>query len=548
MLSNERKNLYPLLLDLVAVPSVSATEGEKAAARLVFDRLAELPYFAGHREDLRLLPVEGDALGRSNVWALVRAEPPTARTVLLMGHMDVVDVDAYGPLRDRAFDAEGLTRALAGRELAPSVRADLDSGDYLFGRGTMDMKCGLALEMGLLAEAAADRGRFPVNVAFLAVFDEENGSAGMRGAIAHLARLQEEGLDFVAAVDTEPSDLGGGEMPSRNLFLGTVGKIMPFFLCAGKAAHVGTCYDGISADLIASCLNLELEGNVDLADGARGERFTPPVCLMERDLRRTYSVTVSERALAYYNVLTVTRTPREVLDLMVASARRALSTALDRHSASARAFFALRGETWPAPDWSPDVLTVADLIGKLGFDAARSILEERLASLPSGGDEREASIALAEALLDASGLPGPLVVVGFLPCYYPHRGNGRSTAKERRLLSAARKVRERARKEFGEEIRLVEYFSGICDLSYFGFDGDAAALEALAANTPGWGRVYDLPLAALASLDMPIVNFGPSGKDAHKTTERLELSFSLERAPRLLETLLDGLGSATIDE
>ncbi len=544
MLSNGKESLYRLLLDLVRIPSVSASGGEAEIARLLHARLAEMPYFQDHSDDLRLLPVEGDPLGRPDLWALVRADPPTERTVILTGHMDVVGVDDYGSLKDLAFDAESLTAALAGHDLAPSVRADLDSGDYLFGRGTMDMKCGLALEMGLIAEAAADRRRFGVNVAFLAVSDEENSSAGMRGALPHLASFQAQGLDFIAAVDTEPSDLGGGQEPVRNLFTGTVGKIMPFFLCVGRAAHVGACFDGLNANAVASRINLELEGNVRYADGAGGEWFAPPVCLHQRDLLRAYSVTLAERALAYYNVLTATWTPAQVLDLMVEAARRALSSALDDHRSRARAFAERTGRSWTDPRWEPAVLTVADLAERLRARgiAPESVMEEASASLDRDLDERERSVALAEALLDRSGREGPLVVVGFLPCYYPHRSNEGKTARERHVLDACRDLQERAREDFDEAVAHVRYFSGICDLSYFGFDGAPSDLKCLEANTPGWGSLYRLPLDALSGLDIPVVNFGPSGKDAHKATERLELSFSLEKAPKLLAILLESLG------
>ena len=52
---------------------------------------------------------------------------------------------------------------------------------------------------------------------------------------------------------------------------------------------------------------------------------------------------------------------------------------------------------------------------------------------------------------------------------------------------------------------------------------------------PGWGRVFSLPMDDLLSLDVPLAGLGPSGKDAHKDTERLELDYSFDIAPRMLE-------------
>jgi len=45
----------------------------------------------------------------------------------------------------------------------------------------------------------------------------------------------------------------------------------------------------------------------------------------------------------------------------------------------------------------------------------------------------------------------------------------------------------------------------------------------------------------LLSLDVPIAGMGTAGKDAHKDTERLELDYSFNTAPRMLEKVIDRL-------
>lgn len=49
-------------------------------------------------------------------------------------------------------------------ELPDHVREDIEHGDWLFGRGTMDMKCGLALQMAMIEQAC--EGRFDGNVLY----------------------------------------------------------------------------------------------------------------------------------------------------------------------------------------------------------------------------------------------------------------------------------------------------------------------------------------------------------------------------------------------
>lgn len=81
----------------------------------------------------------------------------------------------------------------------------------------------------------------------------------------------------------------------------------------------------------------------------------------------------------------------------------------------------------------------------------------------------------------------------------------------------------------------LSIWGGITDLSFFGFQGSREELVSLAENVPGWGNLYDIQIDDLVKLDVPVLNIGPSGKDAHKNTERLELDYSFRVVPKLLK-------------
>lgn len=55
--------------------------------------------------------------------------------MILMGHIDTVGVDDFGSLKEYAFDPERLPEVLRQMDLGEDVRRDLDSGEYMFGRG-----------------------------------------------------------------------------------------------------------------------------------------------------------------------------------------------------------------------------------------------------------------------------------------------------------------------------------------------------------------------------------------------------------------------------
>ncbi|MBP6332067.1 MAG: M20/M25/M40 family metallo-hydrolase [Aminivibrio sp.] len=533
MISLSGGDLYSLLLEMAAVPSVSFSGGENVAADYIFSRLAELEYFQRNPSFLRKLPAAGDPLGRSAVAGLVKVSPEMKQTVILTGHFDVVDTEAYGALKHLAFSPEELTRRVGELDIPEEARSDLATGEYLFGRGVSDMKSGLAVEMGLLAEISRT-GDFPANILFLAVPDEENTSAGMRGAVPWLVKLREEwGIEYSAALNGEPS-VGGRERPAGTVYVGTIGKIMPFFLLVGKEAHVGDYFEGVSSSLLAAHLALILEGAASTSEEREGKSFPPMACLRFRDLVKNYSVTLPERAVAYYNLLTVKKTPAEVLREMKAAAGEALEKALGRISEQNSVIGSRGGSASKTQRFVPRVMDYAELLARANTrnsDLA-GLTERFLSSLPPSLDERERCVETASYLLDLAGEKGPLIVTGFLPPYYPPRLNHGRTGGERAVLRAVARLREDG-KTFGMDITAADVFPGIMDLSYFGFQGDPDDLDALGDNMPLWGNEYRFPLEDLKKLDIPVANFGPVGKDDHKNGERIFLPYFLDTFPGL---------------
>ena len=64
---------------------------------------------------------------------------------------------------------------------------------------------------------------------------------------------------------------------------------------------------------------------------------------------------------------------------------------------------------------------------------------------------------------------------------------------------------------------------------------------------PDWGEIYNISLQGLIKLDVPILNPGLSGKDAHKYTERLGLVYYLNVIPKLLKSAIMKLTDSNFD-
>jgi succinyl-diaminopimelate desuccinylase len=168
--------LVALTCDLVRIPSVYRPGEPQANESAVADHVER--WFAKEGFDVEVQPV---APGRPNVVASLGERGP-GRTLLLEGHTDVV------------------TEGDAAEWSHPPFAADLVDG-RIFGRGTADMKGGLAAAM--IAAAAIKRsgvalgGRLVVG----ALVDEEGDMLGVR----HLVQTP-VGQELDAAIVCEPEE------------------------------------------------------------------------------------------------------------------------------------------------------------------------------------------------------------------------------------------------------------------------------------------------------------------------------------------------------
>ena len=522
-----RDQLLKMIEELVSIPSVTESENESLPGIWIKERLEKLPYFIEKKGHLLWVetPLEGSAIKFHSLIARVDASAPTERTVLLIGHYDVVGVSVYGEMAKDAFDVKKMTEHFnAGNE------------DIIYGRGAMDMKCGIALELDIIEEFAANRELYDVNIVAAFVGDEENASAGMRGVLPVLSKMKEEGTDFLTVINTEPGEAGHSGESGPMIFLGTLGKLMPSFYVRGRASHVGNYYSGFSSALALSRIVSYLEGNPHLADPLNGKCEPSWICLDMALMKKGYSTTVPDRGYAYFNCFTTTNTPADVMEQMKVMSEYAMDQTLAQLTGSYRSLVAIGHESKSFNILRPKVYSLEEIteIARKNFGP---LFNEELASfirdLPPG-DMRERGLAVTDRIAEMSGLEGPYAVCFFLPPWLPVRTDITEDRRDRQTVEAAEKIKKYLKEKHGIELKEVELFAGLCDLSYVGAKVSADDLNALEKNMPGWGEIYSIPMKEMQSLGLPVINLGPSGEDAHKKTESLKLGYSLDILPGLL--------------
>lgn len=537
MNKNIAKRIEEIAIELTNELSVVETPGELDSVNKVHEIFSKMPYYKENPQDIFFVET-GDKLGRKSVVAMMRGKKSSSKkTVVMIGHTDTVGISDYGNLQEYANKPYELMEKLKGVTLSEEATKDLNSGDYLFGRGLFDMKTGDAIIMALMEEIGADIDNFEGNLIFAAVCDEEGNSGGMLSVVPKLVEIKErEGLEYLALLDTDymTSEYDGDE--NKYVYIGTVGKLMPSFYVVGKETHVGESFKGIDPNQIASHITSRINLNPEFCDVAEGEVSLPPITLHQRDLKPEYSVQIAKSATLFFNYATHCSTPDEVLVKMKNAANEAFQSAVDTLNDRYKTFCEMAGRNHEMLPWKARTMTYEELFAlvekedpkvKDKIDAYNKELmkDEDL-------DPRTFSLKMVEKLHSLWSDREPVVVVYFSPPYYPHIYVEGKEEKEKNLIDAVADAVDSTKTDY--KLVYKKFFPYISDLSYGAAPKDPAIIAALKDNMPGFGSKYNLPLEDMQKLDLPVLDIGSFGKDAHKFTERIEKNYSFNVAPELV--------------
>jgi len=542
------KRIEDITITLTNELSVVETPGEIDVVNKAHEILGGLDYYKENPNDLMFVDAINDPFKRKSVVSILRGKGGNSKkTVLLIGHLDTVGISDYGALKDLANQPYELTKKFEeiAHTLSAETQADIATGDYLFGRGIFDMKCGNAIIIALMEAIAADLENFDGNLVYAGVCDEEANSAGMLSVVPELVKIRNENnFDYLGLIDTDymTSDYVGDE--NKYVYIGSVGKLMPSFFIVGKETHVGESFNGLDSNQIAASITNRINMNVDFCDVVDGEATLPPVTLRQRDLKPEYSVQTAHSTTLFFNYATHCSTPDQVMTKMVDAAQEAFQTTVDGLNHQYKRFCELiKRDHQPLP-WKARTITYEELYGKVKAEMGDKIddiiaefTEETLKDdTIDARDFAQLQVALVHKHWSDR---EPVVIVYYAPPYYPHIHVKGETQIEKNIIKAARDAVNDT--ETGYKIVYKKFFPYIADLSYAAAPSDPKIIAALKDNTPGFGVKYDLPLKEMADLNLPVLDIGPFGKDAHQFTERLEKNYSFEVAPELVYKTIDNL-------
>ena len=230
---------------------------------------------------------------RQNLFALKHGK--SRATIVLTGHFDVVPADDYGALP--AFDVRALLPATMARLKAtgenPSALADFKSGEFLPGRGLLDMKAGLA------AGIAACEAYVARPLCFFSLWPMKKTAPRVPALPCRTccAGVVSMALNIELVINLDAiSDQGDGAK-AKVITYGSIGKQLLSAFIVGKEAHAGYPQDGVNAAYIAAELISAFEGNPAFVETCgRGSYRRPNDALrqgFERGLQRNHATQLS---------------------------------------------------------------------------------------------------------------------------------------------------------------------------------------------------------------------------------------------------------------
>ncbi len=527
-----KKSIREMFYELVAIQSDTGTSMESNVAKHMLSIISKDTYFKENPENFGEF-IGNDPLKRPVIWALRKGK--SKKTLILTGHYDCVEINSYGNLKEFALNPSELKKRLKKLNLRKAVKMDLDNDDWIFGRGVNDMKAGLAINLYKLLNTYND----DVNILFLAVHDEENLSSGMRQSITLLNQLKDSfDLNYDLLVLTEPCV--GIKSDEYKVSTGTVGKILPVIVAKGQISHGSEVMSGLNSSFIISKIVENIELNYTLCSSDMGVVTQPPTVLYSRDLKEIYDVSVPEFSAAYFNYQFLKDTnTSEILQKLLSICKRSVKEVLRKYDST---FDYLLKHNFISPErkreYDPLVISYSELEGIAAennenyVSLKKAYFKKMQQQVVSGKiNLQEAGIRTIKKTIELSKLNRPVIVVGFVPPYYP------SVKNQGELDKYVKCIETVLSKQFKLKLTNEPYFLGICDISYTNCT-DIKNEKEIMSNMVVQNSTYNIDFKQIQKLNIPSMVVGPRGKDYHTMVERVFMKDVEHTVPSLIDALI----------
>lgn len=544
-----REEVFTLTKQLVQMKSVVNTAGEREISHAIYSLISTFPYFRENPKHLQRQKTLHDDVERYNIVSFVKGKKNggSNQTVILLGHIDTVGTGDFNHLEDMATDPDALKDTLRMEKVPDIVKKHVQSADFMFGRGSLDMKSGVASHLYLLKYYSEHLEELEGNLVCVFECDEEDSSRGILSAIKLLNSLKNEHhFDYAAAINADfVSPLYEGD-DNRYIYKGTVGKLLPSFFITGAETHVGAPFEGLDPNYLAAELTKQISYNPKLCDVALGEKTMPPVSLKQMDFKPFYDVQTALSALVYFNFFTHSWSPLEVLTLLKHEAEIAFENALRDYNNRYLQYCQSTNLPYIEKHWEVRVLTYEEMNSLLenehGYRYIKHMTTYKNQLLEDSAlDTRMFAARVVEEAWKWMKDQRPAIILFYSSLYSPRVEVSGKNSQEEKLLLALEEAVGKVQPNYHYPIVTKNFFPYISDMSFVALSDSEEGIESIAANNPGWATKHFVNYDDIRELNVPIINIGPYGYDGHKKYERAEIEFSHYIVPNLTKLVIENV-------
>lgn len=525
----ESSKIEKLTKKLVSINSVNnCKDGESKVATFIYDYFKKHSYYKKHPDHLLCFDS-----GNNRHSTIVLLKGKSNKTIILMGHIDTVEIDDYGKAKKYACNPDKLVAELKKHfSLSEEVLKDMDSDKYLFGRGTLDMKGGVAAYMCVFEYFLKHPESLNGSLLLLTECDEEGDSRGVISALSILNQLREkEDLDYKCLLN---GDYSVSKTNERYIYLGTVGKILPSFLAFGKETHAGDPYGGLDPNFLLSFINKNISYNMEFADTYKSQSSVPPISLKQSDFKESYTVQSNGAAYSYFNYMLYNSSTTAVLSKCKKLAIKSFKEAINTLNTQYKAYCKANSLSYKKLDYKPLVYTFKEFDELLASRNPKYRLEmeaygKSLVKENADIDIREYFYKIVLKAYEYYDLKLPLIIVYFGSTFYSN-----IVTEDKKLIDSVNKAISKVGEESAYDLKTAYFYPYISDMSFVSIDHSKKDIDSMYANTPYYSYRYDNLYDLINSINIPVVNIGTYGFDGHKYTERLEKDYAFNELPNLV--------------
>jgi arginine utilization protein RocB len=330
---------------------------------------------------------------------------------------------------------------------------------------------------------------------------------------------------------------------TKYVYTGAVGKVLPCFYIQGKETHVGQCFEGVDASLIAAELVKKINLNPEFCEQYNGEYTLPPSVLKMKDLKPEYNVQTSFSSFVYFNYFIHNDSTIQIMSKLKNAAYESLEAVENIIDERYREFCDLTNMNYTRLTYEKQILSYDELldISAKKYKGDLNQLIEKLTEelIEKNTDKREISLEIVKKLCLIASIKKTTIIIFFAAPYCPHNTLKNEVEEERNLYDNLDNLINEFSNESKEKFKICQFFPSLSDSSYLKIDDDYDSIGKLINNFPMYKKLYKVPLEKIKAFNIPGINYGCYGKDCHKWTERLYIPYSFEILPKLILKTLD---------